>query len=349
MSAAMNKNSFRQRITCLLIVASSSGCLLAADPEPATGSTPAPDTTNNLTMSVSSPMRRAAWQQHLTLGPGDVLNLSLLDMPDTSRMEVPVGPDGRISFLQGANIMAAGLTIDELRSKIDESLGKFYQNPHTIITPVAFRSKKYVVMGAVMNKGVYAFDRPTSVIEAIARAGGLETGLYENKSVELADLRRSFLARNGQRIPVDFEKLFQRGDLSQNVPLEPGDYLYFASASGNEIYVLGEVMLPGPMIYNSNPTVLNAIATRGGYTTRAFKSRVLVIRGSINHPQTFVVDTADILHGKAKDFPLEPHDIVYVSMNPWVIAGEVLDVAAKSFVQAVVVQGTIVKMPPANW
>ncbi len=270
-------------------------------------------------------------------------------MPETTRLEVPIGPDGRISFLQAPNIMASGLTIDELRGKMDDALGKFYQNPHTVITPVAFRSKKYIVMGAVMNKGVYGFDRPTSVIEAIARAGGLETGLYDNKTVELADLRRSFLARNGQRIPVDFERLFQHGDLSQNVPLEPGDYLYFASASGNEIYVLGEVALPGPMIYNSNPTVLNAIATRGGYTTHAFKSRVLVIRGSLNHPQTFVVDTADILHGKAKDFPLEPHDIVYVSMNPWVIAGEVLDLAAKSFVQAVVVQGTITKMPPANW
>ncbi len=349
MNAAMNKNSIRRRIACLLIVASSSGCLLAADPAPAPASDPAADGTNNLTLSVSSPGRRAAWQQHLTLGPGDVLNISVLDMPDTARIEVPVGPDGRISFLQAANVMASGMTIDELRAKLDENLGKFYQNPHTIITPVAYRSKKYIVMGAVVNKGVFGFDRPTSVIEAIARAGGLETGLYETKTVELADLRRSFLARNGQRVKVDFERLFQRGDLSQNVPLEPGDYLYFASASGNEIYVLGEVMMPGAMIYNSSPTVVNAIATRGGYTTRAFKSRVLVIRGSLEHPQTFVVDTADILHGKAKDFALEPHDIVYVSMNPWVIAGEVLDVAAKSFVQAVVIQGTTLKIPPANW
>lgn len=349
MNAAMNNNSFRRRIALLLIVASSTGSLLAAEPEsPSATSVPAPGATN-YSLTGSSPGRRAAWQQHLTLGPGDIVNLSVLDVADTSRLEVPIGPDGRISYLQAANVMAAGLTIDELRTKMDEALGKFYQNPHTIITPVAFRSKKYVVMGAVMNKGVYAFDRPTSVIEAIARAGGLETGLYETKTVELADLSRSFLTRNGQRIPVDFERLFQRGDLSQNVALEPGDYLYFASASGNEIYVLGEVMLPGAMIYNSKPTVVNAIATRGGYTTRAFKSRVLVIRGSLNNPQTFVVDTADILHGKAKDFPLEPHDIVYVSMNPWVIAAEVLDVAAKSFVQAVVVQGTIVKMPPANW
>ncbi len=349
MIAAMNNNSFRRRIACVLIAASSVGCILAADPESPSAAAPSTGSATNVSLTGSSPNRRAAWQQHLTLGPGDIINISVLDAADTSRLEVPIGPDGRISYLQAANVMAAGLTIDELRSKMDEMLGKFYQNPHTIITPVAFRSKKYVVMGAVMNKGVFAFDRPTSVIEAIARAGGLETGLYETKTVELADLQHSFLSRNGTRVPVDFERLFQHGDLSQNVAPEPGDYLYFANASGNEIYVLGEVMLPGPMIYNSKPTVVNAIATRGGYTTHAFKSRVLVIRGSLTNPQTFVVDTSDILHGKAKDFPLEPHDIVYVSMNPWVIAAEVLDVAAKSFVQAVVVQGTVVKIPPANW
>jgi hypothetical protein len=65
--------------------------------------------------------------------------------------------------------------------------------------------------------------------------------------------------------------------------------------------------------------VLNAIATRGGYTTRAFKTRVLVVRGSLEHPQAFVIDTARILSGKENDFPLQWHDIVYVGQSPWVI------------------------------
>ncbi|HVV02105.1 MAG TPA: SLBB domain-containing protein, partial [Verrucomicrobiae bacterium] len=183
--------------------------------------------------------------------------------------------------------------------------------------------------------------------EAIARAGGLETGLYEQRTVELADLSRSFVARHGQRLPVDFEKLFQHGDLSQNVALEPGDYLYFASASANEIYILGEVATPGVLVFAPKPTVVNAIASRGGFTTHSFKSRVLVIRGSLNHPQTFVVDTAAILNGKAPDFALQPRDIVYVSTNPWAVATEVLDIAARAFVQSLIVEGTTLRIPPA--
>ena len=163
--------------------------------------------------------------------------------------------------------------------------------------------------------------------------------------VELADLQRSFLVRNGERVPVDFERLFQRGDLSQNIPLQPDDYLYFALASANEIYVLGEVMSPGVQVFAANPSAISAITFGGGFTMRSFKSRVLVVRGSLDHPQTFVVDTAAILAGKSPDFKLQPRDIVYVSRNPWVVAGEMLDTAAKAFVQAFTVQATSLHMP----
>jgi protein involved in polysaccharide export with SLBB domain len=269
-----------------------------------------------------------------------VVNLLLYEAPDTARTEVPIGPDGRISFLQAHDVLAAGLTIDELRARMDEALSKYYQNPRTIILPVAYHSKKYVMLGAVANRGVYAFDRPVKVIEAIARAGGLETGLYAARTVELADLRHSFLVRQGERVPVDFERLFQRGDLSQNIPLQPDDYLYFALASANEIYVLGEVMTPGVYVYAARPTVMSAITFGGGYTSHSYKSRVLVVRGSLDHPQTFVVDTAAILDGKTPDFKLEPKDIVYVSRNYWLVAAEIVDMAAKAFVQSALVTAT---------
>jgi protein involved in polysaccharide export with SLBB domain len=341
----MNKNSCRPWVACLLVIVSGSSLLPAAESESLPG--PAAVGETPLAFSGALPGQRAQWQQHLTLGPGDVLNLSLLEMPETARTEVPVGPDGRISFLQASEVVAAGLTIDELRAKLDEVLGKYYRNPHTIITPVAFRSKKYYVLGAVANKGVYVLDRPTRIIEAIARAGGLETGVSETRTVELADLQRSILVRNGQRVPIDFDRLFRHGDLSQNVFLEPNDYLYFAQASENEIYVLGEVVLPGVQVFAPRPTVISAITSRGGFTTRSFKSRVLVVRGSLEHPETFVVDTAAILSAKAPDFRLQSKDIVYVSRNPWVAVGEVLDLAAKAFVQALVVEGTTLRMPPA--
>lgn len=327
----------------LLIMAAVTGLMgSGALPVRAADLTPTP----NPSFSASSDAKRAPWQERFTLGPGDELSFGLFNTNGVKGIEQVISPDGRVSFLQAENIVAAGLTIDELRAKFDDKLSEFYRNPHTIITPVAYRSKKYIVLGAVVSSGVFSLDRPTTVIEAVARAGGLETGLYQSGSVELADLTRSFLVRNGQRVSVDFEKLFQRGDLSQNVALDPGDYLYIGAASANEIYVLGQVASPGVLAFAPKPTVISAIASRGGFNAQAFKSRVLVVRGSLNHPETFVVDTADILEGKAPDFKLQQKDIVYVSVNPWMKAAEVIDTAARAFIQAMTVQATTLNLQP---
>lgn len=286
----------------------------------------------------ANPGNRAEWQKRLTLGPGDVLDFALLEQPEMARKNVVVGPDGRVTFLQAENVVATGLTIDELRGKFDEELGKFYRMPRTIINPVSYNSKKFVVLGAVVNKGVFPLNKPTTVIEAIAQAGGLEIGLFERSTVELADLSRSFLVRNGQKQPLNFEKLFQHGDLSQNMAVEPGDYLYFASAGANEIYVLGEVMSPGVVAFAQRATVISAISSRGGFTDKSFKSRVLVVRGSLDKPETFVVDTPAILSAKESDFKLQPRDIVYVSANPWLTAVDIVDAAARAFILSTTVE-----------
>jgi protein involved in polysaccharide export with SLBB domain len=320
--------------------------LSAADSEAPPKPTGALAGGTNLTLSASAAAKRGAWQQHLTLGAGDSLNLMLFGMPETAVTEVPIAPDGRISFLQARDITAEGLSIDELRAKLDQALAKYYQNPRTIITPASFRSKKYFVLGAVAGKGVYGLDRPLTVVEALARAGGLETGMYEHGTVELADLPHSFLVRNGQRVPVDFERLFAQGDLSQNVPMEPDDYLYIAVANANEIYVLGEVGMPGVAAFLPRTTVISTIASRGGFTVRAFKSRVLVVRGSFAHPQTFIVNAGAIMTGKAPDFKLQAKDIIYVSQSPWVRAEEIIDTAATAFIQGVVVGTTGRKVGP---
>ena len=322
-------------------------CLLpAAESAAPPAATPVPAGGSALSLSVTAPTKRAEWQQRLTLGPGDVLNLQLFNMPDTAQTEVPIGPDGRISFQQAHDIMAAGLTIDELRAKLDEALVKYYQNPRTSITPAAFHSKKYIVLGAVVNRGVFTFDRPLSVIEALARAGGLQTGLYGHDTVELADLGHSFLVRNNQRLSVDFERLFERGDLSQNVPLEPDEFLYFALANANEIYVLGQVSSPGVAAFLPRTSAMSVIAARGGFTREAFRTRVLIVRGSLNDPHTFVVDAAAILSAKQPDFQLRAKDIVYVSKSPWVKAEELLDTVATAFIQGFVVNTTSRKVGP---
>lgn len=308
---------------------------------PAAGTVATPEAPGAAAFGVSSPKQRAKWQQKLTLGPGDVLSFNLFGNPEALRQDVRVGPDGRISYLEAQNVRAAGLTVDEFREEMNKELSKYRRAPQVFVVPVSYNSKKYFVLGRVAQRGAFPLDRPITLIEAVARAGGLETGMAADRSlVELADLSRSFIARDNKRLPVNFEKLFLEGDLSQNVPLEPNDYIYFPGGSEKEVFVLGAVKLPGAHTYNTAIGVLGAIAGRGGFNERAWQSKLLVIRGGLGRPETIEIDAFDILSGKKPDIQLKPRDIVYVADRPWIYAEQLLDAAADAFVTAAVVTWT---------
>jgi protein involved in polysaccharide export with SLBB domain len=305
-----------------------------------------PATGGTFGFTAASKPKRSSWQERLTLGPGDVVDIYLYGHPTLSRTNIFIGPDGRLSYLQAQSIEATGLTVEQLRARLDKVLENYYTTARSIVIPVAFNSKKYYMLGKVNSKGVYSLDRPLTLIEAVARAKGLETGLYQRSSVELADLSRSFLIRDGQKLPINFEKLFLQGDLSQNVTLEPNDYVYFASTAANDIYVLGEVGVPGPIGFVPDASIITVLADRGGFTPRAYKQKILVIRGSLNQPETFVVNAGSILKAEEPDFKLQPRDIVYVSARPWAKVEELLDDATQSFIQGAVTAWTGVNIGP---
>jgi protein involved in polysaccharide export with SLBB domain len=295
--------------------------------------------------TISSPTQLADWQKRLTLGPGDVLNLSLYEQPESLRAGVTVGPDGRVNYLQARDILVTGLTVDEVREKLEAALLKFYRPPLRVVAqPVAYNSKKFYILGNVTTKGVFALDRPTTLLEALARAKGFANTSSRRTTLVMADLSRSFLIRKDAsgtftRIPVDFESLFLHGDLTQNIPLAPDDYLYFPPTDIQDVYVFGEVLSPGPVPHTGEMTAMRALAGRGSFTPRAYKTHVLIVRGSLKQPQTIIVNTTDILAAKALDVKLQPRDIVYVSRKPWYKAEELLELAITSFLNSAVVYG----------
>ncbi|GAB5558397.1 MAG: hypothetical protein SynsKO_00440 [Synoicihabitans sp.] len=280
-----------------------------------------------------------SWRENYTLGPGDILHFAFYGRAELDRNDVFVQPDGSISYLH-ATVRAQGLTIDELRDEVNRVLGEHYRNPAVMVFPWELRSKRYFILGKVIDNGAYPMDQPISILEAVARSRGIETGLFEQNTVELADLPRSFLMRGDRRMPIDFEALFFEGDLSQNIELEPNDFLYFPSANTNEVYVLGEVALPGVLGFTPKSTVISSITQRGGFTERAYRGRVLVVRGSLQDPERFVIDTNAVLTGREPDFPLEPKDIVYVSERPWRFAEELANTAVETFLQSMTASWT---------
>jgi protein involved in polysaccharide export with SLBB domain len=245
------------------------------------------------------------------LGPGDKLDLEILGETG-SRAETFVTPDGQLYFDLLPGLPVNGLSTDRLKTELETRLTAFYKHPQVSVNLTQVASQRVWVLGRLNQPGIYPLDRPLRVLDAISLAGGLFTSRFTGTTEELADLQHSFLIRNGQMLPVDFQKLIREGDLSQNIYLRPDDFIYLPSSLTNEVYVLGAVTEPRPVGFMNEMNLLAALGLGLGLRPDADLSRVSIIRGSLTDPKVATVDARDVIQGKATNIKLEPGDIIFV-------------------------------------
>lgn len=290
----------------------------------------------------------ASWRERYELGAGDQLNLKLYGKPEFTRTNLKIAPDGTISYLQAHGVLIAGQTIDEARATLEAELSKHFKSPRLIVTPGEIGSKRFTILGSVVNRGNFTLERPLTLVEAIAAAGGLETGLSERNTIELADLDRSFVSRQGRPLAIDFRRVLHENDMTQNVEIEPGDFIFIASSLSNQYYVLGAVNSPGAQGFTAGSSVATAMVLREGYTDKAWLERILVVRGRMDNPQVHVVSVGKILAGQEPDFLLKPDDLVYVADRPWAKAEEILGYAMRAFITSVSTSWTNLNVQPLS-
>ena len=282
-----------------------------------------------------------------TLGPGDKLELELLGDPTTKTL-TSVGPDGRIYFhlLQGVDVW--GLTLAETKALLEKQLQQFVKDqPVVLVTLRGVESRKVWLLGRFTSPGVFNLSAPTTILEAFAMAGGLMSMAGQRDSgaamtgQEVADLRRAFVMRKGERLPVDLERLVNQGDLSQNIYLEPDDFIYVPSATAKEITVLGAVAQPRTIPFVEGMGLIRAIAHANGTVPEAYQHHVAIVRGSLSEPRVGIIDYKDIATGKMPDVQLEAGDIVYVPYGPYRYLVRYADLILKTFVSTVAInEGT---------
>jgi len=158
-----------------------------------------------------------------TIGPGDVLEISVWQHPELDRI-VTVRPDGRMSFSLIGDVNANGLTPAKLDEIITGMLSEYVQKPEVtvVVTSISIRSTQILVLGQVARPGAYPMEERLTVLESIAKAGSY---------TETAGLRKVTIARQSRAgtpkvIKVDLKKIITKGDRRGNVVLEPGDIVH---------------------------------------------------------------------------------------------------------------------------
>jgi protein involved in polysaccharide export with SLBB domain len=282
------------------------------------------------------------------LGPGDRVDIEVVGDAST-RTSVTVGPDGKIYYYLLPGLDVWGLTLPEARDRLGAELNRFLrERPVVSVTLRTVASQSVWVLGRVGSPGVYTLGGPTTLLDALAQAGGLSSSsalasfaagiglsLPAGSGSESADLSRSFLIRKGRLVPVDFQRLLEEGDLSQNVYLQPDDFIFLPSTRSAQVHVLGAVLQPHSERMAGSLTLIQAIALAGGTEPEACLSNVAILRGSLAHPQIAVVQVDAILRGKAPDVRLEANDIVYVPNSPNTILARYVNLILDTFVRTV--------------
>ncbi len=273
------------------------------------------------------------------VGPGDELDIEVAELRDT-RARTKVMPDGMLYYDVAKGIDVKGKTIGEISTLLSKALGEDYVNPVVSVNVAKADSQRFWMLGQVQNPGAYPITKPTTLIAALSGGGGLLTSTDSNEisNPEAADLERAILIRNGDLVPVDFERLVREGDMSQNVYVRGGDYIFVPSLTTRSFYVLGHVHNPGPVYFERGATLISAVAAAGGPQPDAIVTKALILRGGTLRPQVAIVNLRAIMKGQEPDLKLEGGDIVWVPRSPWSKLEDYVEAVLVTAAQAVAVQ-----------
>jgi polysaccharide export outer membrane protein len=179
---------------------------LAADAQPA----------NTARRTASAVTNTRAWSdQEYRLGPGDKLRVEVYREAQLSQ-SLQVRPDGKITLPLVGDFMAAGKTPIELRDSLTTSLKEYVTNPVVTVIVVEAMAAQVYVIGEVAAPGVQVMQGPMTVLEALARAGGLR------EFADRGDIRVLRKGRTGMlTIPFDYKNAIK--GKADAVFLQPGD------------------------------------------------------------------------------------------------------------------------------
>jgi polysaccharide export outer membrane protein len=202
--------------TILIFSIAAPGSMWAQNALPATTKADEHATVASIPQPVPSALK--AHDDSFVIGANDVLAINVWKEPDVSR-SVPVRSDGKISLPLAGEVQAAGLTPLKLEQDITSKLQNYISEPEVTVIVQQINSQKFNILGMVNKPGSYSLTNSSTVLDAIAAAGGFRD-FAKQKSIYV--LRRQPNG-NESRLPFNYKDVVKGKNSAQNVKLEPND------------------------------------------------------------------------------------------------------------------------------
>ena len=201
-------------VICVLV-----GGSLAAQTDSAKGASSAkPEAQTSAPQGNAGNTAVAAHDNIYIIGDDDVLAINVWKEPEVSRT-VPVRSDGKISLPLAGEVQASGATPLQLEKVLATKLQSFISEPEVTVIVSEIKSQKYNVLGMVSKPGSYPLTNSSTVLDAIALAGGFRD-FAKQKSIYI--LRQN--SDGGQsRLPFNYKDVIKGKNSAQNIKLQPRD------------------------------------------------------------------------------------------------------------------------------
>jgi len=216
-----SRNTWAARVTLPSLVFAFCGTGLAAAGSP-------PQATKAEAPAFPSPYDRDALSPEYRIAPGDVLHLFVWKEPDLSR-EIRVRTDGYVTVALLGDVFAVAKTPRALSEELAKDLSRYVNAPTVTITVVSSSVQRFFVVGEVGKPGEYPLNSRTTVLQALALAGGFREFA---KTDEIKIIRQEVLVGVDKRpytreivLPVSYKALARGQDLHQNFVMKPGDVI----------------------------------------------------------------------------------------------------------------------------
>lgn len=290
------------------------------------------------------------------IGRGDLLAIEVFDVPELTR-EIRVSQTGSIGIpLVPVRLQVTGLTEVQAQQKIAEVLeaNGLISHPQVTVSVKEKKSKPITVIGAVSKPMVYEADRPVTVLEVLAEAGGIASDAGDSVIISRPDqtppessgespeiTAEDMPAPTGgsntpaaaqvspppvagaeppplsNTITVNLNELLETGDTRNNILLQGGDIVTVPHAG--IVYVLGAVARPGGFVVSNDReqlSTLKALALAGGMSPTAKKHQAVIIRkDAAGQQHQVIVDLGKVMKQETEDVKLQASDVLYVPQS----------------------------------
>ncbi|HQF13590.1 MAG TPA: polysaccharide biosynthesis/export family protein [Thermogutta sp.] len=257
------------------------------------------------------------------LNVGDQLRIESATDPTLNR-DVLIQPDGTVTLLLLGQVKATGLTVTQLRDRLEQLYRRYYRAPAITVTPILVNSKLEDLRATVDRRAGEGGQSQNVRItpEGTIALPGL--GSVKAQGLTLSELQ----AELNERYREEVEGIEAMPILVQRAP--------------RYVYVLGEVESPGRFELTGPTTVIQAISMAGGWKIGANLRQVVIFRrGDDWRLLATMLDLQAALHGNKAT----PCDEIWLSDSDVVIVPKSFLQRSDDFIEMVFTRGIYGVLP----